>query len=128
MSDQQSLIFHSPNVSKAVLMDMLGGLALHDSRVKVRPEFADGNLACDPATVALITAGGFAVVELIKSATSIYLDRHKSKPADPPQPARVTVFLTMGGKRTATVTEPGQLDEPLHGITDYAEIARVELA
>ena len=131
MHEVQSLTVHSPNLSKAHLMDLLGGLAVMDGRIHVREEKADSNLACDPATVALIGAAGMAVVELIKSATAVYLERKKSSAsnaADPPKPARVTVYLTLGGKRSADVTDAGQLDEALRGVSDYAEVARVELA
>jgi len=109
-------------------MDLLGGLALQDPRVKVREENRDSNLASDPATVALIGGVGVTVVELIKAAVSIYLDRRKAKAADPPPPARVTLYLTLGGKRAATVTAPEELDETLRGVSDYAEVARVEIA
>jgi hypothetical protein len=128
MHEVQSLTVHSPNLSKAHLMDLLGGLAVMDGRIRVREEKADSNLACDPATVALIAAAGMAVAELIKSATAVYLARKKSNPVDPPKPARVTVYLTLGGKRSADVTDAGQLDETLRGVSDYAEVARVELA
>jgi hypothetical protein len=123
-----SLIVQSPAISKSLLMDMMGTLSYKDERIKVREEKSDANLACDAATVALITSGGLALVELIKSATSIYLDRRKSAAAEKPQPAHVTVHLTLGGKRTAIITDPKQLDEVLKGVADFAEVSRVELA
>ncbi len=123
------VVVNVPTMSKALLMDMLAGLSFRDQRIKVVEESPDGSLACDPATVALIGAAGMAVVELIKSATRIYLSRRKDKKASTKAiPVRVTVHLSLGGKKEATVTRAEELDQALSDIDDYAAVARVELA
>jgi hypothetical protein len=127
MTPTNCLIVNVPAMSKALLMDMLGGLSYTDNGIKVAEESMDGTLACDPATATLIGTAGMAVVELIKLATSAYLNRKKDHSFDKPVPVHVTVHLSLGGKKEATVTRVEQLDQALEEIDDYAAVARVEL-
>lgn len=129
MTPSNCVVFNIPNMSKSLLMDMLGSLRYTKHRIKVADESADSSLACDPATVALIGAAGMAVVELIKSATSVYLERKKEgRSSDKPVPVHVTVHLSLGGKKEATVTRAEELDGAFSEIREYEEVARVELA
>jgi hypothetical protein len=127
MTPTNCLVVNIPTMSKALLMDMLGGLAYTNDRIKVAEESMDGSLACDPATATLIGTAGMAVIELIKLATSVYLTRKKDHSSDKPVPVHVTVHLSLGGKKEATVTRVEQLDRALAEIDEYAAVARVEL-
>jgi hypothetical protein len=127
MTPTNCLVVNIPTMSKALLMDMLGGLAYTNDRIKVAEESMDGSLACDPATATMIGTAGMAVIELIKLATSVYLTRKKDHSSDKPVPVHVTVHLSLGGKKEATVTRVEQLDRALAEIDEYAAVARVEL-
>jgi hypothetical protein len=124
------LLFSVPAMSRAQLMDMLGGLAMRDKRVKVADERQGSDLDTDPATVALISAGGLMAVELIRSVTQIYLEHKKAqvkKPEKPPE-VQVTVHLALGDRRSATVIDAEEIDVKLADLPkDPAEIRRIQL-
>jgi hypothetical protein len=124
------VVFSAPGMSRAQLMDLLGGVAARDPRVRVADPREGGALDADPATVALIGAVGLMLVELIRSATQVYLERKKAeaRKAESPPQVQVVVHFTLGGRRSVTVQDAEQIGVLLADLpADPAEIRRVQL-
>lgn len=122
------VVFSAPGMSKAELSDLLGGLKMAGKPMKVDTAPSSGGLNTDPATVALIGAAGLLLVELIKSATQIYLEHKKASAPQEKPTAQVTVHLTLGGRRTARISNAAELTLLIPDLpSDPAEIRRIQL-
>jgi hypothetical protein len=126
------LIIHAPGLSKASLAGLLGDVMMWEGRISVEEVRSDGNLAADPATVALIAAGGTVVAEVVKIAVQAIFDwlKARSKPEEPKSPPQlvVTIEFTLGGRRAATISDPAQLEERFGQLPrDFSEISRVRV-
>jgi hypothetical protein len=109
---------------------MFGELEMQDPRFQVTPETNSSGLNIDLATVSISVAVAPIVVELIKSATKLYLEHKKATAPRDIQKAKIelTVHLTLGGRRSVTVNDPEQVALLLDELpSDPAGIRSIEL-
>jgi hypothetical protein len=120
------IIVQAPGMSKAVLADLLGGIRFRDDRIRVADAPPESRLNADPATVALITTvATVATSELVKAAVAAFVEwvKGRKRTSSSAGGVNVTLVLTLGGRRTATITDVSDLEAALGGLpSDPAEI------
>lgn len=127
-------------VSETDLTEMMTQLHFMDERISVE-RIHKRSLAADPATVALIGAGGVLIAQLISSAVNVYLEhkkraaearaRHEAESQKPvPAPTvMVTVNLVLGGKLTKTIGTPADVNGLVSELpADSAEVTSVTMS